>query len=992
EYYLAANSPARGAATDGSDIGARQGNYCDSLFIAVYADSLPVDTTQNGTPESPYATIQAAIDVSLDGDTVMVLPGTYIGEGNRNIRTLGKAITVMGEKGPDSTIIDIMGEEYDGFIFDYDTDEDSTTIISGFTINSAFNAVNIEYAAPLIENCILQNCSSIGIRGYYSSKSSINSCQFISNAQGIFLRTGDLDIDNCTFRAHSGNAIYFDGPQSGSITNCKFIGNQTIAAYILSIQPIPIENCLFDSNFTAMHGSFDAINDTIRNGVNGIDGDLFSSGCCYSATNCLFENLSGYVMQGAGYAYLYNCNIINNPGQIGKVWWEEHVSFYNCSFGNNTGLGIISSGPGAHFRMDNCIYINNSSPVVIETAYDITIDHCTFADNLCTPFVLMNNYVEFYFKNCISAFNEGSGIEVDTVIGGAFATDIGCCNIFANDSGNYSIIDDQTGINGNISLDPRFCNSDTADYHLAANSPCAPENNVCSTLIGVLPVGCGPVLHVWHIDTAGSDIFGDGSEGNPFATLNKAVSLSNDEDTILIHSGIYTGAGNTNVLIDKKLYVRGAGKDSTIFNIDNNDSDWTIWQNISYDSSEIAVSGISINSARYGMNLVFTKVSLKSVVFENNTSGISVTYGAGLRSYIDSCEFIGNGNGYSGFECTCTALRSIFRNNTGFAISAQYDVIANECEFYNNYAAIGSGNFLIDSCIIEGGSIGLWCTTTHCNITANNCEISGLTGNVFVLQCGLNITNCIIRNNEGSITSNGDDDMWVHINNCVFYKNGGGISFPGVNASYDIINCLYASNGGPIYQYQSTGALTIDNCTFANNPNGAIYSRALCDVGSSIIANNGIYGINYESPLYDCTISECNIYNNDSDFIDPMGLIDMTCVISIDPEFCCPDSGNYWVTGNSPCLAANNSCGVLIGKYGVGCVEPCVIFICGDANGSQSVNILDVTFIISYLYKGGPPPDPADAADVNNDGAINILDVTYLISYLYKGGPEPICN
>jgi len=50
-----------------------------------------------------------------------------------------------------------------------------------------------------------------------------------------------------------------------------------------------------------------------------------------------------------------------------------------------------------------------------------------------------------------------------------------------------------------------------------------------------------------------------------------------------------------------------------------------------------------------------------------------------------------------------------------------------------------------------------------------------------------------------------------------------------------------------------------------------------------------------------------------------------------------------------------------------------------------------VTYIINYLYKGGPAPDPEEAADVDNSGGINILDVTHLINYLYKGGAEPDC-
>nr|MBN2277973.1 hypothetical protein [candidate division Zixibacteria bacterium] len=64
-------------------------------------------------------------------------------------------------------------------------------------------------------------------------------------------------------------------------------------------------------------------------------------------------------------------------------------------------------------------------------------------------------------------------------------------------------------------------------------------------------------------------------------------------------------------------------------------------------------------------------------------------------------------------------------------------------------------------------------------------------------------------------------------------------------------------------------------------------------------------------------------------------------------------------------------------------------FVYGDANGSGSVNILDATYLINYLYKSGPAPIPARAGDANCNGATNILDATYLINYLYKSGPAP---
>ena len=49
-----------------------------------------------------YSTIQKAIDVAVDGDLVLVSPGTYV----ENFDFLGKAITVRGEYGPYVTVID----------------------------------------------------------------------------------------------------------------------------------------------------------------------------------------------------------------------------------------------------------------------------------------------------------------------------------------------------------------------------------------------------------------------------------------------------------------------------------------------------------------------------------------------------------------------------------------------------------------------------------------------------------------------------------------------------------------------------------------------------------------------------------------------------------------------------------------------------------------------------------------------------------------------
>ena len=62
---------------------------------------------------------------------------------------------------------------------------------------------------------------------------------------------------------------------------------------------------------------------------------------------------------------------------------------------------------------------------------------------------------------------------------------------------------------------------------------------------------------------------------------------------------------------------------------------------------------------------------------------------------------------------------------------------------------------------------------------------------------------------------------------------------------------------------------------------------------------------------------------------------------------------------------------------------------CGDCTDDGIVDVGDVVYLVSYLYKGGYPPDPECLGDVNCDGIVNIGDVVYLVSYLYKQGPGP---
>ncbi|SYZ71806.1 exported hypothetical protein [Candidatus Zixiibacteriota bacterium] len=65
--------------------------------------------------------------------------------------------------------------------------------------------------------------------------------------------------------------------------------------------------------------------------------------------------------------------------------------------------------------------------------------------------------------------------------------------------------------------------------------------------------------------------------------------------------------------------------------------------------------------------------------------------------------------------------------------------------------------------------------------------------------------------------------------------------------------------------------------------------------------------------------------------------------------------------------------------------------LCGDVNNNGVINILDVSYLINFLYKHGPALPNPYLADCNGKAGLNILDVSYIINFIYKHGPAPIC-
>ena len=178
-----------------------------SAPASISAAELFVSTIGNDTNvasyQSPVATIQRGIALASNGDTVWINPGTYSGEGNRNIDLMGKAVTVKSVAGPKSVTLDLQQNR----AFLANSSESLATVIDGFTIVGGYAITGQDWGGIAIIS--INSIASLTIKN----------CIFTNNR---------VEISYFTARAN----IIEDNSNSGSvIENCLFYENTCRGGY-----------------------------------------------------------------------------------------------------------------------------------------------------------------------------------------------------------------------------------------------------------------------------------------------------------------------------------------------------------------------------------------------------------------------------------------------------------------------------------------------------------------------------------------------------------------------------------------------------------------------------------------------------------------------------------------------------------------------------------------------------------------------------------------
>ena len=733
----------------------------------------------DGSQDSPVATIAKAIELVAEGYTIHVGEGTYIA----NSLTIAKSFAMIGSG---KVIID--GNASKIMNINENTIVNFTNVAFTNALNNYGGVMQSKGTVNLNNVSIYKNTQKSGSTPTVSSiyntgvMTIINSNIYENDGYGLIFNSGNLDIINTTISSNNvakGTTyafLYIDGGVVNVINSTISDNAARLAGIWLNKGTLNVNNATFENNVVtvgnggAIHIESDSSTATIKdskfigNKANKDGGAIYNKGTLNIETSIFDANAASNGNAGYHGDDIYNSGILtlHYSALLGKgtnklIYNEGREPSANAQYnwwGTNSNPSTLV-GAGLDYDDEPCDDVDVSNWVVMSVD-PVSIENANVGDEK-TLTVNFNHYnangVIKELTKAIPSVAVSFEAVNGTLAGNIISTVDGVASVTYTVHGNDQI----TVTSG----------SQTLTIDVSAKQI---------------------VTDVW-VSASGSDA-NDGSQANPVATIAKAVELVKPGYTIHVMDGTYTVSDlaiNFNVAIIGENEVTFTGDTKTMFTVANG---------IAFNLTNLNITGINRGTSNYGV--IYNK---GGSVYLNKINAYSNTANQGAVVYSD--------------KGSVNIVDSEFRANSGtvgviYANAA--NVVMNNSKIYDSTF---SGNGVIYG---SGSSV----------IDLSNVDISNnkMTGNALIGLAGteLTISDSYVHNNtlsSGAIFYGASSGNVLNIRYSIFGDNtvNKGFAYCLLGTfKADISDSIIISNEGTTFDALiGTISGTIDNNWWGTN-------------------------------------------------------------------------------------------------------------------------------------------------------------------------------
>ncbi|MCD4819666.1 MAG: PKD domain-containing protein [Candidatus Cloacimonetes bacterium] len=396
------------------------------------------DIIGDGSEGDPFATIQFGIDTSSAIDTIMVHPGIYY----ESIDFTGKNIIVSSlySTTADTTYISqtkINGEDT-GSVVIFDSGEDSTAVLTGFTITngSATNGGGIYCAnsSPKLHNLIVNSNLSTYGGGIYLYNSETQTLRVTISGNQAIEKGGGIYVD--------GSVPYF--------TNTTISGNQAIhggGVYCKNSDPVTFRNCTLWGNATYQiafgHDTLQSKLYLYYTGVKGCIGGI-DFGANYGT---LETNVQDIITASPMFVEPLYVNMLSVPTTDGNFHLFPFSTYIDAGDPNT----IYNDSDGTRNDIGAWYFDQNNPPNYFDNVFFVsTSGNDSSGDGSCNdPFATIQHAVDLVESNSIDSVIVFEGTYLENV---QINTSVILSSLYLLDP--YTAHIDSTTIDGSTPTDP----------------------------------------------------------------------------------------------------------------------------------------------------------------------------------------------------------------------------------------------------------------------------------------------------------------------------------------------------------------------------------------------------------------------------------------------------------------------------------------------------------------------------------------------------------